>query len=107
MPSRVAGHLADDACALLAKAALSPGGVVEVEVDLGGRGLAELGEVVEEHRAVGVEQAAGLQDVDAVVFLGQREELRGFRRALGDLGLQALDRHTPRRRPAPAGPRRH
>ena len=86
-------HLADDASALLAEHALGRGRIVEIEIELGRRRLAELGEVVEEHRSVGIEKPAGLQDVDAVVLLGEREELRGLRGPLGDLGLEPLDRH--------------
>ena len=71
------GHLADDAGALLAEHALGRRRIVEVEVELGGWRLAELGKAVEERRAVSIEQPAGLEGVDAPVLLGEREELRG------------------------------
>jgi hypothetical protein len=65
-PIENAGHLPHHAGALLAQGALGRIGIVEVKVDLGLLAFAELGETVEQHRTVRIEQLTGLQDVETV-----------------------------------------
>ena len=85
------GHLADDPGASLAQRAVGGTGIVEVEVHHRLLAFAEFGEVVKKDGAVRVQQLAGLEDIEPVVFLGQREELAGLCGAVGDLLLQPLD----------------
>ena len=87
------GHLPDDAGALLSERTIAGVGVIKIEVDDGWLAFPEFREVVEQNRAVGIEQLSGLEDVEPVVFLRQREELAGFGRPVRDLLLEPLDSH--------------